>query len=58
MKMLSMKMMICMGVGVMGYLYVRKHPEIFDHMRNINQNMKCMMDDMINGSEKCVKEME
>ena len=47
MKMLEMKMILCMGIGIMGYLYLKNHPEVMKSMKKMAHNMKDDMDDVM-----------
>ncbi len=44
MKMMSMKMMALMtGMGVMGYMYFKKHPEKIQMMKELGKEASRMM---------------
>ena len=47
MKMMSTKMLIFMGMGIMGYMYLKSHPETLKSMKKLTKNMKKDMDEMM-----------
>ena len=49
-------MLICMGMGIVGYMYFKTHPETFKSMKKTVCNMKKDMNEMMDDCNSCCVE--